>query len=132
MADPIVSSGRIPVEFPEATWSGEVEQLDPHSPARLQAEKARREIERGRMPPEWRPCAKEGADQTRLPACVKLYVPLGGEGASARPFGFVFRLTRVDGGLVCRMVAFGERHPSNPETRSVYERAHRRLHGRYP
>jgi hypothetical protein len=28
-------------------------------------------------------------------------------------------------------VAFGERHPK-PGTRTVYERAHKRLHGRYP
>lgn len=28
--------------------------------------------------------------------------------------------------------AFGERHPDNPNTRSVYERAHKRLHGHYP
>jgi hypothetical protein len=28
-------------------------------------------------------------------------------------------------------VAFGERHPQ-PGTRSVYERAHKQLHGRYP
>jgi len=29
------------------------------------------------------------------------------------------------------MLAFGERHPE-PGSRSVYERAHKRLHGRYP
>jgi len=28
------------------------------------------------------------------------------------------------------LVAFGDRHPA-PGTRSVYERAHKRLHGRY-
>jgi len=30
------------------------------------------------------------------------------------------------------MIAFGERHPGDPRTRSVYERAHKRLHSRYP
>jgi hypothetical protein len=30
------------------------------------------------------------------------------------------------------MIAFGERHPSNPASRTVYERAHKRIHGRYP
>lgn len=30
------------------------------------------------------------------------------------------------------MIAFGERHPTNPRSRSVYERAHKRLHGHYP
>jgi hypothetical protein len=28
--------------------------------------------------------------------------------------------------------AFGERHPANQSTRTVYERAHKRLHGGYP
>jgi hypothetical protein len=30
-----------------------------------------------------------------------------------------------------RLLAFGEGHP-RPGSRSVYERAHKRLHGRYP
>jgi len=68
-----------------------------------------------------------------LPGCRKLYVPLDAEGASAAPFGFVFRLSQnSDGGLSWDLIAFGERHPDNPATRTVYERAHHRLHGRYP
>ncbi|HVY77882.1 MAG TPA: hypothetical protein VG898_05190 [Solirubrobacterales bacterium] len=63
---------------------------------------------------------------------MKLYVPLG-RGASEAPFGFVFQLAQdPDGSLVWNFLAFGERHPSNPATRTVYERAHKRLHGRYP
>lgn len=53
-------------------------------------------------------------------------------GASAAPWGFVFRLIGTDGGPVLRFTSFGERHPTNPRTKSVYERAHKRLHGRYP
>jgi hypothetical protein len=64
---------------------------------------------------------------------VKLYVPLGKSGASAAPYGFVFRLQQEpDGSVSLNLVAFGERHPDNPSTRTVYERAHKRLHGRYP
>jgi hypothetical protein len=33
--------------------------------------------------------------------------------------------------VVLLLIAFGERH-SRPGVRSVYERAHPRLHGRYP
>jgi hypothetical protein len=45
----------------------------------------------------------------------------------------VFRLQQEsDGSLSLNLVAFGERHPDNPATRTVYERAHKRLHGRYP
>jgi hypothetical protein len=123
---------QISVEFPVKAWAGEVEQLRPGSRARAAAERARRELELGVGAPAWFPCAAVGADGTVLPCCVKAYVPFGREGASAAPFGFVFRLTRVKAGFTCRMVAFGERHPTNIETRSVYERAHRRLHGRYP
>ncbi len=64
---------------------------------------------------------------------MKLYVPLGQQGASEAPFGFVFQLAQdPDGTLVWNFLAFGERHPDNPSTRTVYERAHKRLHGRYP
>lgn len=64
---------------------------------------------------------------------MKLYVPLGRQGPSAAPFGFVFQLARDSGGnLIWNFIAFGERHPDNAVTRTVYERAHRRLHGWYP
>ncbi len=69
---------------------------------------------------------------TSLPFCWKLYVPLDAIGASAAPFGFIFRLTSTEAGPVLLFTAFGERHPTNPATRTVYERAHRQLHGRYP
>jgi len=55
-------------------------------------------------------------------------VPLRDTPPSQRPYGFVFIPTREG---VLALVAFGERHP-RPGTRSVYERAHKRLHGRYP
>lgn len=64
---------------------------------------------------------------------MKLYVPLGKQGPSDAPYGFVFRLQQErDGRLSLNLLAFGERHPDNPVTRTVYERAHKRLHGRYP
>jgi hypothetical protein len=74
----------------------------------------------------------EARDGTSLPFCWKLYLPLEAEGASAARFGFVFRLIKANEGPVLQCIAFGERHPTNPNTKSVYERAHRRLHGRYP
>jgi hypothetical protein len=80
----------------------------------------------------WQPCEKEGPDGTRLALCVKLRVPVDEEGTSEAPFGFVLGLRQVEGRLVLRMIAYGERHPTNQATRTVYERAHKRLHGRYP
>ena len=123
---------RIPVEFRDPLWSDEVGHLRSRSHARAQAERARRQIESGRARLHWKQCATAGSRRTRLPRCWKLYIPLDQVGASAAPYAFVFRLIEEGSGPVLVFIAFGERHPTNPETRSVYERAHRRLHGRYP
>lgn len=121
------------IEFRSPVWEQEVERFDPRSRARVQAERARREIEASRAQLAWRACEAEGVGGVRLPGCRKLYVPLGASGASDAPYGFVFRLSQKgDGSLAWIMVAFGVRHPSDRETRSVYARAHKRLHGHYP
>jgi hypothetical protein len=123
----------VPARFDREEWLEEVERLDERSPARIQAGRARREIETGTATLNWQRCEVEGESGTSLPGCSKLYVPLGKQGASEAPFGFVFQLARdPDGSLVWNFIAFGERHPDNPATRTVYERAHKRLHGRYP
>jgi hypothetical protein len=123
----------VSVRFDHEEWTQEVGRLDSRSQGRVQAERARREIEGRKVAPELRRCDAEGEDGTRLPGCSKVYVPLAREGASAAPFGFVFQLAQnPDGSLVWNFLAFGERHPVNAATRSVYERAHRRIHGRYP
>jgi hypothetical protein len=123
----------IPIEFDREEWAQEVERLHERSVLRIQAEKARRQIEGGNVLPCLRLCEGEGEDRTSLPGCAKLYVPLGEQGASGAPFGFVFQLAKnSDGSLVWNLLAFGERHPDNRATRTVYERAHKRLHGRYP
>lgn len=121
------------IEFGADEWQEEVERLDEHSTARVQAQRARREIESGRSGLAWQRCKVDDPGGTNLPGCRKLYVPLGKPGASDMPFGFVFRLTQQsDGSLTWSMIAFGERHPRDRRTRSVYERAHKRIHGRYP
>jgi hypothetical protein len=121
------------IEFRAPVWEQEVERFDPRSRARIQAERARREIEAGRARLAWRSCEAEGAGGVRLPGCRKLYVPLGTDSPSASPYGFVFRLSQTrDGGLAWIMIAFGIRHPDDRETKSVYARAHKRLHGHYP
>jgi len=123
----------VPVRFDREEWREEVERLDERSQARIQAERARREIEAGTATLNWQRCEAEGEGGTNLPGCNKLYVPLGKPGATEAPFGFVFQLAQdPDGSLVWNFIAFGERHPDNPATRTVYERAHKRLHGRYP
>ena len=59
---------------------------------------------------------------------MKVYVPIRDAPPSERPSGFALIPTREG---VVAFVAFGERHPA-AGTRSVYERAHKRLHRRYP
>lgn len=123
----------VSVRFRSPVWKDEVERLDSRSAARKQAERARREIEGGRTALAWKRCEAEGDDGTELAGCSKLYVPLDAVGASAAPYGFVFRLVKTsERALAWNFIAFGKRHPENPSTRNVYERAHKRLHGRYP
>jgi hypothetical protein len=126
------SSAIAPIIFGEREWAEEVERYAPKAPARLIAETARREIERGRSDLARKPCESPGPGNTILPGCRKLYLPLDAKGASAAPFGFVLQAVMTETGLAWGFLAFGERHPENPATRTVYERAHKRLHGRYP
>jgi len=113
-------------------WREEVERLDARSPARIAAERQRRGLETDGLPQRLlERCEEEGWDGTHLRGLIKAYVPLREGPASERPYGFVFRPARYQGRFVLALVAYGERHPP-PGTRSVYERAHKRLHGRYP
>jgi hypothetical protein len=124
---------RVPVEFGSLEWKEEVDRYDSHSKARTQAQSARKAIEAGKAKLDWKRCKADGPGGTKLPGCRKLYVPLGKEGASQAPYGLVFQLIqKPDSSLAWNLIAFGERHPTNERTRNVYERAHKRLHGRYP
>lgn len=117
--------------FDEDVWMEEVHRFRERGVARLAAVGARAEIERPGAQVPVRGCEKHGPDGTRLAACAKVYVPIAAA-ASKAPYGFVFAL-RADlktGSVVLRLIAFGERHPTTG--RSAYERAHKRLHGRYP
>lgn len=123
----------VSIEFGSLEWEEEVERYGPRSPARAQAQRARTTIEAGTAKLDWKRCKADGPDRTKLPGCRKLYVPLGKEGAAEAPYGFVFQLIqKPDDSLAWNLIAFGERHPANERTRNVYERAHKRLHGRYP
>lgn len=119
------------MRFDEAVWNEAVRgfsrgPLQIATSARLAAER------RGIALAEVLPCEAMGPDGTQLAGCAKLYLPLGDAPPSERGFAFVLRLVRErDGTLAWMFVAFGHRHP-RPGVRSVYERAHRQLHGRFP
>ena len=112
-------------------WQEEVERFHPLSPPRARALNARKLIEQGERQLDWLNCRPDGP--VPLPGCRKLYVPLGKQAPSDAPYGFVFLLVRRRNDTLAWMfVAFGERHPSNRRTRTVYERAYKRINGRYP
>lgn len=123
----------VPIEFGALEWGEEVERYRPRSTARTQAESARKTIEAGSAKLDWKRCKTDGPGETKLPGCRKLYIPLSKRGPSEAPYGFVFQLIqKPDDSLAWNLIAFGERHPANERTRNVYERAHKRLYGRYP
>lgn len=128
MADMAVVGERF--AFDDDVWAEEIGRFSTSGRAHAVAVGARSDIERPDARIAVRPCESEGPDGTRLAGCVKVYAPLRTEPSRA-PYGFVFAIrTQADSGRVAlRMVAYGERHPSRG--RNVYERAHRRLHGRY-
>ena len=72
-----------------------------------------------------RDCESEGRDGTRLPGCLKVYLP-----APDGRFGMVLILARDEHGLALHYLAFGVRHhPRESNAPSVYQLADRRLNG---
>ena len=132
MQAPRRTDARLPVTITPDIWREEVERYAPRSPARTAADRERGNLENaGVRRTDLLRCDPDGADGTRLGGLLKIYVPIRDAPPSMRPFGFVFAPVRTDQGIQLALIAFGERHPRRP-TRSVYERAHKRLHGRYP
>lgn len=122
---------RIAVRIGTRVWRDEVERFGERTAARSAAERERAQLEQDGIDlSALERCDAEGPDGTRLGGLVKVYVPITEGPPSERPFGFVFAPARDGRGLFLTLVAYGERHPP-AGTRSVYERAHRRLHGRY-
>jgi hypothetical protein len=123
---------RIAVRISHDVWLEEVERLRAGSLARVAAERERARLEsEGVELGQLRACKDEAEDRTQLEGLFKVYVPIGDAPPSERPFAFVLSAARHAQHVYLRLMAFGVRHPQ-PGTRSVYERAHKRLHGRYP
>lgn len=117
------TSGRFPAHFDPDTFG---EDLTHSTPAgRRLAEAAREDYERNGIPRSiLAPCDAEGRDGTRLPSCVKTYLP-----QPAGRFGIVFEwvIHKLEPRL--RYLAFGVRHhPKDSHAPTVYEIAHQRLH----
>lgn len=122
---------RLGVRFDERVWADATRGFTGQS---LDvAARARRALEEeGVALDQLLPCESPGPDGTELSGCAKLYLPVGEEPPSQRPFAFVLQLARdAAGDLVFVFIAFGPRHPGQG-VRNVYERAHRQLHGKFP
>ncbi|MHB8660150.1 MAG: hypothetical protein ACYC91_19860 [Solirubrobacteraceae bacterium] len=90
------------------------------------AQAARRRLERdGADLAEFKRCDPDARDGTRLPNCVKIYLP--GPGGRWRMVFEGLRETAT-GKLVLSFLAFGVAHPEHPWQPSVYQVAHQRLH----
>ncbi len=90
------------------------------------AKAARERFESDGVPPDdLRLCEDEGTEGAQLPRCLKVYLP-----DAAGRFGMVFQLDIVDERGALRYLAFGVRHhPSDSHAETVYQVAHRRIHG---
>jgi hypothetical protein len=126
----VAAPRRLAVRFDETVWREAVRGFSGEAARVAAAARSRTEAE-GVALAELRPCDAEGPDGTTLAGCAKLYLPVGDAPPSQRPFAFVLQLARAQDELVWVFVAFGPRHPRQG-VRSVYERAHRQLHGRFP
>ena len=120
---------RLPVRFDEPLWQDVLGGVTRQHQQIASAARSAVECD-GVALSDVHPCAAHGTDGTELAGCVKLYLPVSDGPPSLRPFGFVLRL-RHNGSFYWALVAFGPRHP-RPGVHSVYERAHRQLHGRFP
>ena len=90
------------------------------------AEAAKRRYEASGVPrSELGPCDPEHRDGTKLPQCLKVYLP-----PPAGRFGMVFKFVVANDGPRLEYLAFGVRHhPPGANASTVYEIAHRRVHG---
>lgn len=115
---------RFPVVFDEEWWRIDLARATPAG--RKVAKAARPEYERDGVPrAHLRPCEPDHRGGTKLEQCFKVYLP-----PPAGRFGMVLRIEMVEKRSQLHYLAFGVRHhPKGSHAESVYQVAHRRLHG---
>ncbi len=118
----MADSRRFAVLFDEEALAEDRDHASPAGRRVLDRERGRVERQ-GLRPDELTRCQPHARDGTRLAGCVKTYLP-----QPDGQWGLVLRGWDREGpGLLC--VAFGMRHPEQAWRPSVYQVAHRRLHG---
>jgi hypothetical protein len=113
------------VAFDETAWSEDMRNAT--NSAREIATRRREQLERnGQAIDELRACDSEGSDGTRLPGCVKVYIP-----PPSGAWGLVYLIARDrDARLSLDHLAFGLRRPPRGRRASVYQIAHERLNNK--
>lgn len=114
-----------PVVFDEAAWAEDLLRASPTA-RRVAGEAPDRFETNGVSIAQLKACEPEGPAGTRLPHCVKVYLP-----APDGPHRMVFEIERISDRLRLLYAAFGLRHPGREMRQpSVYDVAHRRLSSR--
>jgi hypothetical protein len=117
-----------PVHFDDALFAADLARMSETARTALDAARGRYERD-GIAASERRHCHAEHPSGTRLPGCMKVYVPdFGG------PWRIVFQVAQLsDDVLGLEYVAAGLGHPPpGTRRRDVYRLAHYRLHGAWP
>jgi hypothetical protein len=117
-----------PVHIDDALFDADLARLPETARTALQTAR-RRFVESGVLASERRHCDAEHPSGTRLPGCLKVYIP-----DFAGPWRIVFQVAWLaEDTLGLEYVAAGVAHPpAGARRRSVYELAHYRLHASWP
>lgn len=113
---------RFAARFDPDTFRNDMARTTPAG--REAAEAAKRDYEANGVPySDLRPCDPEHRDGTKLPQCLKVYLP-----PPVGRFGMVFRFAVVNDSPLLEYLAFGIRHhPPESNAQTVYEIGHNRL-----
>ncbi len=116
--------GHVPVAFSDSAFNEDLKRATATGVEIAQSARHRYEQE-GAPGDQLRYCDAEGQDGTALPQCLKIYLP-----EPAGRFGMVFKAVEAERRLRLDFLAFGVRHhPRGSNAPTVYQLAHRRLHG---
>ena len=119
-----IKPGHARVVFDEVAFAEDVMRSG-RAGARVLRETRRRYERDGVAVASLRSCEAEGRDGTKLPGCIKVYLP-----EPDGKFGMVLALAVDKRGFGLRYLAFGVRHhPKGSHAETVYQVAHRRLNG---
>ena len=117
-----------PVHFDDGLFAADLARQPERARGALETARGRYECE-GVPASERRHCDAEHPSGTRLPGCLKVYIP-----DFTGAWRIVFQIALLaEGKLGLGYVALGVAHPrERSRQRNVYELAHYRLHGAWP